>query len=471
MERISFVGSREEQRLNPRRSAEELLALIKTRFVRADGLLARHYPASTRTLFDNFDDLAPFFLYYGEAPFLLDQVRSIRKQGQGFASLCADEGALVTSRVDEWFGGLYALWKHTGDRDTWSILEESVRYALSNLIEGSFLSAAYYPSRNRRAPYYEPWSAGLLETFCEMRSEFPEAFDKAQRILRSWLSEDYFATHGLFPYRVFRSPMKRLLHRHFLPVFPRRRRHTAPVGLAREGLKGRLRHVLMRARFETTCGYYSQMMKANSTPAFTLLEFHKATGDRFWLQHLERWVKSAIQVFCGPGRSGEISGNVWGEYHPLLSMGRDAGVNAGSILVDVLCDAAAFAGSFRTHLPAAGRILDFYWDGRLKNGLVPHFDGAPFAHLDSQIDFAISMRRYGELTADPRYLVRSIELTQQALATHYTKEGYLTFSGDVSRVRQVIDPKYNALALKGLIHLETASERLYPDFQTLFKDR
>jgi hypothetical protein len=84
---------------------------------------------------------------------------------------------------------------------------------------------------------------------------------------------------------------------------------------------------------------------------------------------------------------------------------------------------------------------------------------------------SISLRRYGELTGDDRYLRRSAELAECVIREHYSPEGYFTFSGEINN--NLIDPKYNALLLKGMISLLTLDQSLYqnPDLYSLFKDR
>ena len=41
--------------------AKELIDIIKSRFINSESLLAKQYPPGARTLFDNFDDIVPFF--------------------------------------------------------------------------------------------------------------------------------------------------------------------------------------------------------------------------------------------------------------------------------------------------------------------------------------------------------------------------------------------------------------------------
>jgi len=67
------------------------------------------------------------------------------------------------------------------------------------------------------------------------------------------------------------------------------------------------------------------------------------------------------------------------------------------------------------------------------------------------------------------YKAMSVELTRRAIELHYSPDGYFTYSGNVAK--NVIDPKYNALLLKGFVNLLTIDEPLYPQYYSLFKDR
>jgi len=222
-------------------------------------------------------------------------------------------------------------------------------------------------------------------------------------------------------------------------------------------------HSLRLFRFELTVnGWYSQLMKSNSTCAFTLLEFYLATNEAFWKDNLERWLRSAIDNFY-------CQGKVYGEFNPVSGLRADAGISAAFILVDLICDSAYFIPEFRERLSIAKSILDYHWDRRLSNGMLPYVEDGNFAHIDSQVDFSISLRRYAQLSNDSGYLDKSVSLIDKALTEHYSKDGYLTYSGRADK--NVIDPKYNALILKGMISFLTMDEPLYPKYYCLFKDR
>jgi hypothetical protein len=453
--------------LDVRQKAQELINLIKTRFITADGLLARNYPVTNRTLFTDFDDIAPFFIFFNETEFLLSQVRIIRQKHESLLSLCSVDDVLVTRTIDEWFGGLYALWKETADDVTYNLLKESVEFVLEHLMKDSFFSAAFYPESKKAVSFYEPWSAGLLETFCEMREEFPAAFEQAQKVLRNWVRDDYFSEYHLFPYRVYSSPLKRFIQKKILSTSFPAHRHSKPptvVGSCRTRV---LKSLAKQFLFYSINGLYSQLMKSNSTCAFALLEFYKATGDEFWLQSLIKWIVSTTENFCDNGK-------VYMEFVPASRARRDAGITPAFILTDVICDTVYFAEDYIAQykdkfMSVAEEIIDYAWQSRLENGLIPYREGGDFAHIDSQVDFGVSLRRYAQLSSQQAYKDKSVELTKRALEVHYSPDGYFAYSGNVPK--KVIDPKYNALLLKGFANLVTIDEPLYPRYYSLFKDR
>ena len=203
-------------------------------------------------------------------------------------------------------------------------------------------------------------------------------------------------------------------------------------------------------------------MKSNSTCAFTLLEFFNATKDQYWEECLKRWLENTLATFC-------LNGKIYADYFPKMKLRRDAGVTPAFILVDVICDAAWFIPEFRKYLPKAEEIINYYWERRLPNGLIPYHDEGVFAHIDSQVDFSISIRRFAELSEKSEYKNRSIELSEKVISSHYTSEGYVTYSG--IKPLNNISPKYNALLLKAFINLLTIDEPIYPQHYSLFKDR
>lgn len=443
-----------------RRQAAELISLIKSRFLRGDGQLARQFPPGERSLLDNFDDLAPFFLYFNEADFLCGQVRAVRKAGDDMVSICSNHGVLLTRNLAEWLGGLHAVWRATRDQETLALLTESVDFILRHVIDGDFLPAALHVRRKSRVPYYEPWSGDVLEVFCEMRQEFPEAFERAQKIMGTWIEADYFRRYGLFPYRVYRSGLKQWLDENLFSA-------RMPEPLSAEppwefGGRWFLKNAKRRLQFLTISGWYSQLMKSNSTPAFTFQTFFEVTRNPLWKQASLAWCENSQRAFCEDG-------HVSMDFFPTSGLRRAPSVTPAFILADVYCDAVRLGLGGDGLLSAARKILEVQWAQRLPNGLVPYEEGGLLAHIDSQVDLSVSLRRYAAVSGDRRFLTQARDLMERALVVHGTPEGFLTFSG--VGTRPVIDPKYNALVLKGLINLLTLEDALTEPLHDLLKDR
>jgi hypothetical protein len=203
-------------------------------------------------------------------------------------------------------------------------------------------------------------------------------------------------------------------------------------------------------------------MKANTTPAFTMLELWRTRKEERWLVNLRRWLEAAIAAFRPDHRT-------FMEYLPSTGQRRDAVATGGFILGDVICDAYYFTEGRINHLATVRAILDAAWESRLPSGLVPRLEGARFAHIDDQVDFSITHRRFAELSGEKRYRERSVDLMSACIREHETADGYRTYSGESPTAE--IDPKYNALMLKGYANLLTIDRPLYPDLHDLFKDR
>jgi len=437
--------------------AYELINIIKQRFVNNDGYIARSFPPTSRTLLDNLDDIVPFFLYFGEADFLLEQVHKVQKKGDGLISLCSSHGMLRTRQIDEWFGGLYAIWKATRDASAFDLLSESVKFVHENLIYKNNLSGAYNLCTGKSSPYYESWSSGLLEVFAEMRDDFPDLFDTSMMIMRNWIRDEYFAAYGLFPYRVFSHSLlnayQKLIASKWIESSNSQETSTG----------GRITRLSRHFRFQLHNGWYSQLMKSNSTSAFALLEFYRSTKDEFWKQSLIRWCENALQSFV-------VDGLVYSEYYPMLKKATSPSISPAFILVDVICDGSWWIPEMCKYLPVAKSILDTYWQKRLPDGVLS-YNFKRYAHIDSQVDFSVSLRKFAEVSGDVEYLHRAKELMDLALNLFYSPNGYWTYFGDLSE-SNLIDPKYNALFLKGLINVMTIEQNSYNNtLHGLFKDR
>ena len=98
-------------------------------------------------------------------------------------------------------------------------------------------------------------------------------------------------------------------------------------------------------------------------------------------------------------------------------------------------------------------------------------------HIDNQIDFAISLRKLGEITNNSDFKSYSFKLVENTLKMHRSDEGFYTHiyqdGKNKNLQKNTIDPKYNGLLLKGLVHLEEKNADIYNNkyLIDLFKDR
>ena len=98
-------------------------------------------------------------------------------------------------------------------------------------------------------------------------------------------------------------------------------------------------------------------------------------------------------------------------------------------------------------------------------------------HIDGQVDFAISIRRLGEITNNSHLKSYSFKLVEKNLKMHRSDMGFYTHiyqnGKNKNLPKNTIYPKYNVLLLKGLVHLEEKNAEIYNNeyLFDLFKDR
>ena len=454
-----------------------LVPLIKANFVNEDGLLSRTYPPSTRTIFDNFDDVVPFLLHFGEADFLLDQTR--RLDEHSFEKLLPIGNILYAYKIDEYLGGLNAIYRATGDKHTKRLLIDASHKCLHYFFGSNDHFAEFYDFRTETAsPHFSPWSAGLLETFLEITDIVPELDGVTERVMRRWLSHTYTQNTGLFPFRasfkVGAEMLSTLSARLGLwcgevPVIPDYGQTPKDLGLKAALKRNPIIYGLRRALYAIGSGHWSQLMKSNTTPAFTLIALFAKTNDECWKDPLKRWVSAVRAHMVKPD-------GVHGHYRPNGQSSRSSLVD-GFIFMDVLCDMFFHVEQDFSLLDTAAEIGETCLKWRWDNGLIPMTPDAPHDHLDGQLDFSIALRRVGELAQRADLMDASRTLMKIAFDLHYTQEGLCTHVNARGEPIQLplntIDPKYNGLALKGMIHLETFEQSMYGNstLMDLFKDR
>lgn len=454
-----------------------LMPLIKANFVNDEGLLSRTYPPSARTIFDNFDDVVPFLLYYGESDFLLDQTRRLNEHA--FEKLLPIGNILYAYKIDEYLGGLNAIYRATGDEHTKRLLIDAAHKCLRYFFGHNDHFAEFYDFRAKSAsPHFSPWSAGLLETFLEIIDLVPELKGVTERVMRRWLDHPYTQSTGLFPFRASFAMGAEMISTFTarlgmwcgeVPVIPDYGHVPKDSGLKAVLKRNPFIYGLRRARYACGSGHWSQLMKSNTTPAFTLIALFAKTKDAFWANALKRWVTSVRTHMVKPD-------GVHGHYHQNHQSGPATLVD-GFILMDVLCDMFFHVEQDQSLLDSAAEIGETCLTWRWDNGLIPMTPNTPRDHLDGQLDFSIALRRVGELAQRADLMDASHTLMETAFDLHHTEQGLCTHVNARSEPIQLplntIDPKYNGLALKGMIHLETFDQNMYgnPILMDLFKDR
>lgn len=451
---------------NPAAVAQGLIRVIKSRFLNARGLLSRTFPPSERTLFDNFDDLVPFLLYFGEEEFLVDQIR--RAEDVGAEGLLAENNLVYSYRIDEYLGGLYAVWRKTRAPVVRRVLDRDLERIRAMFLQGDHLAGTYDVRTGKRSAHYFSRSAGLLETFLEMTPDYPGLISDVMGVADHWLDGEFFNRWGLFPQRDSAGRFRHGLNRAMGSLgFYKMDQPQVPA----RG-PGRRRQAAKAWVFDYfTSGYFASLMKSNTTFIFTLAALSEKSARPRYGSAIRRWVECALDTLVE-------GGNVYGEYYPLQDKRTGVSLTNAFILVDVLLECRRCLQGPAEWVQRAGEIVDAQWNARWETGLLPMFPGADRDHLDNQVDFAVSLRRYGEAVGDPRYQERSRDLLLAALRHHRAPEGYYTHvdrSGRPLRVGEVnaVDPKYNGLLLKGLICLMTMDQKIteHPELHDLFKDR
>ena len=129
--------------------AKFIINTIKNKFITEEGLLSRNFPPTNRTLFDNFDDIVPFFIYFNEEQFLINQIKIINKNNYNLLTLCTENELIITRNIDEWFGGLYTLFEKNKNNDVNILLNDSINFVKKNIIKNNNLYAAFNTRNNK----------------------------------------------------------------------------------------------------------------------------------------------------------------------------------------------------------------------------------------------------------------------------------------------------------------------------------
>jgi hypothetical protein len=455
--------------------AKRVVNRFRTTFVNEEGLISRDYPANARTIFDNFDDLAPFLAWWGAEDILLDQVKRLRCED--FERLLPFGNLLHAYKIDEYLGVLNVVKKTTGDSHASYLLDDAVERSWKYFGDEDLGLAEFYDfDSSSRSSFFSPWAAGLLETFLEIDVTRESVAQRVERVLDLWWNHPFAQSTGMLPFRGSFERRQQMTDRLWAkagrwacePPIRWTERTGSPVRDALRRSKTINRYRRLNWQWGRS-GLWSQLMKSNTTPIFLAIALYARNRDPKWRLRISRWFDAVSKDLVGPD-------GVFGTIHNGKKVGLPTLV-AGFIMIDVACDTW-------WHVDRDDRYLDMAYDvaqaclrWRWEDGLIPMTPSADINHLDGQIDFSIALRRIAELRKDAGLFNQSVALMRAALAMHDTPEGYCTHvrrdGSMVKLAENTIDPKYNALVLKGLASLATLDRPIYgsPDLMDLFKDR
>jgi hypothetical protein len=452
--------------LDYRATASFIIGMFKTVFINSDGLISRINPPSNRTIFDNFDDIAPFFLFFDEEKFLIDQIKLLKNKS--FEEILSENNLIYSYKIDEYLGGLYAVWKKTGDQTAKDILDDGIDKVREYFIFENDLFGVYdiYKRKTVRHTYF--WSAGILETFLEMLDDYQYLSHTVKSICDHWIEISDSKCYTLFPFRYTENRFLGLVNK-----------ISAGVGFYRghqpQSYKpnSSFNNSLLRFKmflFYVSSGQFSQLMKANSTFIFTIMKLFQITNDLKYKATVDFWIVSVANKM--------IKNNV--VFGILLSNGtiKNTDLTHTFIFADILIDFCAFIEENQSYIDLTRIILMKRLKTMWQIGLLPMEIGGTIAHIDSNLDFSITLRRYGDLTGEKKWKSISLQLIHSILTHYRSDNGFyslVNIHGDFVAAGKVnaVDPKYNGLLLKGIINAITLEDNMYENLylHDLFKDR
>lgn len=451
---------------NPEEIALRIIENFKKLYLNKDGLISATFPPSSDLLFNHLDDIAPFFLFFNNSEFMVNQVLTLKKK-YTFNQILARKNLIYSYLIDEFLGGIYCIWEKTQNEEIKIYLDYVFDKIQKYFIHKNNLFGVFnIYTRNLSKEYYF-WSAGLLETFLEMK-DYYKCQEKVEDIANHWISNKFFLKNHLFPFRWRENLVINFLN--LISSHLGRYHRDQPVGDWSSSLSF-LKNKFKEIRFKYfTSGSYVQFFKSNTTFVFTLIELFRITSKTVYKNTVINWINSVFNKIVK-------NGIVYGLYYP---NGRYKATNLANtfILIDVLMDAYYFLKNDKRYLELAKKIIDTRVANQWKNGLIPDEINGSYTFLDTLVDFSISIRRYAELAQDYSYLEYSQNLMETTLKYHEGENGFYTYinKDGYPDKNKVIHPKYNALLLKGIINITTTNQKIYDksnsyELHDLFKDR
>ena len=449
--------------------ANEIISDFKSHYLNSNGLISLTYPPTDRLIFDHFDDIAPFFIYFGEEEFLLNQVRILKEYK--YETILKRNDLIYSYLIDEYLGGLYILWKQTRSNIVKEQLDIAVDKTINLFIYENDLYMVYDIYQNKIIKQRSYRSAGILETFLEMSSDYPRLGELATSISEKWMDSKYFHKYGLFPYKE-KTESRDRLYRKLIPNLKPLLFHQIQIIRSDSTIKTIAKKIVNFYYYHIQSDNYTFLFKDNSTFIFTLIELYRKTSDIRYKDLIEKWIESVKNLL--------IDDNVL--YGQFLAPKKkwDTSVNHTFIYIDILIDYYCFIEKKESYLDLVKKLIDKRVV--LDNGeaFVLTKLRSSIMRIDNSIDLAISIRRYGEVVNSKYYTDISVNIILTTLKYHKTNIGFCTLidkkyltDAKINNKSKIIDPKYNGLLLKALICLLTVDKSIYEskELHDLFKDR
>ena len=445
---------------------------FETRFLNNKGLISRNYPPNKRSILDNFDDIVPFLDYFGYSNIIFSQIELLNTSS--YEQELAVNGILYSYKIDEYMGGLNHMAKKYKNTKTNLLLEDAIKKTFDYFIDDSQFSDVYNLEKRQAANFYSTWSAGFLETILEIKDN--KFIGDVEKIMKAWINSEFFREFNLFPFRSSLNYMNNSLEKinsslnnwcsevpEKIEIHPNKFKNFIYKNFKYYEYKNFINRYLKS-------GHWAQLMKSNSTPVFTMIELYKLTKKEIWSKYVIYWLDSALDKFID---KNSTPFQIW--YPNNKKFGPS--LTAGFIFIDIICDIYNFVQRndewLEKAIKIANKCISWSWD----NGLIPMSPISNINHIDNQIDFAISIRKLAELANISSLRKASFNLVERTLLMHNSKKGFYTHlykDGSFKNLSQnTIDPKYNGLLLKGIIHLEEKNIEIYKNdyLVDLFKDR
>jgi len=432
-----------------------IVANIKTNFVNSEGLVSDSFPPSGRNLIRDFDDYAPFMLWFGEEGFIGGQIKRFSRYVH--EGLPCFSGRVVSFRCNEYLGGLVAYYRRTSDDLAMSLIRDACRGIRKLLVRQDKICAFHSRRWNITPHIADPRCGSLIEVLIDNRDLVPQHYDEALNGLRRFIESPDFVEYGLFPSKDYLSNTALQMLSKLNPLhYPRK---LSPLAFT-DGWRASFSDLF----YLIPMGWEAQLAKHNTSIMYALIAAFRATEDVTYSAAIIWWIRNfRMKMLEGGGKS----------FYYLRGRDSTFKLALNFPAVDCLCDTYKFVECEKEVLDLACNMADFWLHKRMKNGLFPMYSGSRSDFLDDQTDMVVSLNRLHELTGNNSYREAANQTLDSILKYHKTKYGFCqSVDENCNIVDPTVDPKFNALLLKPLI-LYLSGTRIYDDdlMQKLMQDR